>query len=119
MIGDGETLTLGGVTLSAHVTPGHTKGCTSWTMAAGGREILFFCSASVAANRLVASKIGPPQYEGIIDDYRATFAATKNWRPDILLANHPEFFSMKEKRARQLAGLLKKDKVDAVLLSPV
>jgi metallo-beta-lactamase class B len=104
VIGDGETLTLGGVTLSAHVTPGHTKGCTSWTMAAGGKQILFFCSASVAANRLVASKIGPPQYEGIVDDYRATFAATKNWRPDILLANHPEFFSMEEKRERQLAG---------------
>lgn len=99
-IGDGESLTLGGVTLTAHLTPGHTKGCTSWTMNAGGKEILFFCSATVAANRLA----GPPQYDGIVEDYRLTFAKTKDWRPDIFLANHPFFFSMEEKRARQIAG---------------
>lgn len=99
-IGDGEALTLGGVTLIANLTPGHTRGCTSWTMNSGGKEILFFCSATVAANRLV----GPPQYEGIVEDYRATFAKTKDWRPDIFLANHPEFFAMDEKRARQIAG---------------
>ncbi|MFZ5616109.1 MAG: subclass B3 metallo-beta-lactamase [Pseudomonadota bacterium] len=99
-IGDGENLTLGGVMLTARLTPGHTEGCTSWTMNSSGREVLFFCSATVAANRL----IGPPQYEGIVEDYRATFARTKDWRPDILLANHPGFFDMEEKRARQVAG---------------
>lgn len=99
-IGDGETLTLGGLTLIARLTPGHTKGCTSWTMNAGGKEVLFFCSATVAANRLA----GPPQYAGIVEDYRATFARTKDWRPDIFLANHPGFFGMDDKRARQIAG---------------
>lgn len=99
-IGDGENLTLGGATLTAHLTPGHTKGCTSWTMNSGGKGILFFCSATVANNRLS----GPPQYEGIIGDYRKTFAGTKTWRPDIFLANHPEFFAMDEKRARQIDG---------------
>ena len=103
-IGEGETLTLGGVTLTAHLTPGHTKGCTTWTMTVGDRSLLYFCSASVAANRLVASKSGPPQYDGIVDDYRATFAKTKDWRPDIFLANHSEFFAMEQKRARRIAG---------------
>lgn len=100
VIGDGETLTLGGVSLTAHLTPGHTKGCTTWTMQIGGRSLLYFCSATVAANRLV----NPPQYDGIVDDYRTTFSRTKNWRPDIFLANHPEFFDMEEKRKRQIAG---------------
>lgn len=100
-IGDNESLSLGGVSLTAHLTPGHTKGCTSWTMNAGGKEALFFCSATVAANRLA----GPPQYDGIVEDYRATFAKTKDWRPDIFLANHPGFFSMEEKRTRQLEGV--------------
>ena len=104
IIGDGETLELGGVTLTAHLTPGHTKGCTTWTMTVGDRSLLYFCSASVAANRLVASKSGPPQYDGIVDDYRATFAKTKDWRPDIFLANHSEFFAMEQKRARRIAG---------------
>lgn len=103
-IGDGEALSLGGVTLTAHLTPGHTRGCTSWTMNAANKETLFFCSATVAANRLVGSSSGPPQYDGIAEDYRATFAKTKGWRPDIFLANHPFFFNMEEKRARQLAG---------------
>lgn len=104
LIGDGERLTLGGVTLTARLTPGHTRGCTSWTMRAGDREFLFFCSATVVANRLVASKAGPPQYEGIVQDYRATFAKTSSWRPDIFLANHPGVFDMEARRARQSSG---------------
>jgi len=104
IIADGETLTLGDVTLTAHITPGHSRGCTSWTMPVeqGSQtyQALFFCSATVAANRLV----GPPQYEGIVDDYRRTFAMTKNWKPDVFLTNHPEFSGMMEKRERQQAG---------------
>jgi metallo-beta-lactamase class B len=99
-IADGEALVLGEIALTARLTPGHTPGCTSWTMTAGGRDILFFCSATVAANRLV----DPPQYQGIVDDYRETFRKTRDWRPDILLANHPEFFQMEDRRARQVGG---------------
>src|SRR5437016_7338035 len=29
---DGDSVTLGGTTLVAHLTPGHTRGCTTWTM---------------------------------------------------------------------------------------
>lgn len=100
LIGDGESLVLGGIALTARMTPGHTRGCTSWAMTTGGRDIIFFCSATVAGNRLV----DPPQYEGIVADYRATFNRTRDWRPDIFLANHPEFFGMEERRARQIAG---------------
>ena len=103
-IADGEELKLGDVTLTAHITPGHSRGCTSWTMPVvqGGQsyQALFFCSATVAANRLV----GPPQYEGIVGDYRKTFAMAKDWKPDIFLANHPEFARLPEKRERQKAG---------------
>lgn len=99
-IADAQSLTLGGVTLTANLTPGHTKGCTSWTMNSAGKDVLFFCSATVAANRL----LGPPQYDGIVDDYRATFAKTKSWRPDVFLSNHPAVFAMEDKRARKIAG---------------
>jgi metallo-beta-lactamase class B len=104
LVADGETIRLGDVTLTAHLTPGHTRGCTSWTMTAreGGAsyEVLFFCSASVAANRLV----GPPQYEGIVADYRRTFEITKDWRPDVFLGNHAGFFDLEDKRQKLLAG---------------
>jgi metallo-beta-lactamase class B len=104
IIVDGETVSHGGVTLTAHITPGHTRGCTSWTMNSrqGGKtyEVLFFCSATVAANRLV----NPPQYEGIVEDYRKTFDKIRDWKPDVFLANHPGFFGLAKKREKQKAG---------------
>ena len=104
IIAEGETVTLGNVTLTAHVTPGHSRGCTSWTMPVvqdgQSYQALFFCSATVAASRLV----GPPQYEGIVADYRKTFAKTRDWAPDIFLSNHPEFFGMAEKQEKLAAG---------------
>lgn len=85
-------------------TPGHSRGCTSWEVTGISEEekeynVLIFCSATVAANSL-----GPEQYEGIIDDYRLTFEKTKDWNPDVFLANHPEVFHMKEAREKQKAG---------------
>ena len=59
---DGDTVSLGGETLTAHLTPGHTAGCTTWTfpVVEGGKtlSVIYQCSMSVAANRL----LGPPQY---------------------------------------------------------
>jgi len=94
---DGDTVSLGGFTLTAHLTPGHSRGCTSWgaTLKDGGKtyEALVFCSASVAANRITP----PLQYEGIVQDYRSTFAKTKAMKVDIPLSPHPEFFQLLEK----------------------
>ena len=104
VIADRENISLGSATFTAHVTPGHTRGCTSWTIdvAQGGEtyQALFFCSATVAANRLV----GPPQYDGIVGDYRRTFAITRDWKPDVFLSNHAEFFDMAAKRDKLRAG---------------
>ena len=103
IVQDGDTVELGGHVLVAHHTPGHSRGCTSWgtTASAYGDnyEVLVFCSASVAANRLV----GPPQYEHIVDDYRFTFEKAKGMSVDIPLAPHPEFFGMLEKRDANVA----------------
>ncbi|MEQ8934526.1 MAG: subclass B3 metallo-beta-lactamase, partial [Amphiplicatus sp.] len=107
ILGDGGTITLGGAALTANLTPGHTRGCTSWSMTAeeGGTsyDVLVFCSASVAGNRL-ADPLKGPQYEGIVEDYRRTFEKAKGMSPDELHAGHPEFFAREEKRARQKAG---------------
>jgi metallo-beta-lactamase class B len=101
---DGDTLTLGGVTLKANLTAGHSRGCTSWGMSAkeGGKtyQVLNFCSATVAANRL----IDPPQYPGIVEDYRKTFVKAKAMQVDVFLAPHPEFFDLRGKREKQKAG---------------
>jgi len=101
---DGEKLEIGGTTLTANLTPGHTRGCTSWSMpvtdAGKTLQVLFFCSSTVAANRLV----GPPQYPGIVEDYQATFKKARTLKVDVFLGPHPEFFNMQEKRARLRPG---------------
>jgi metallo-beta-lactamase class B len=101
---EGDKVTLGDATLIAHDTPGHTPGCTSWEMTAKegdkDREVLFFCSGTVALNRLV----GEPTYPGIVDDYRATFAKAKAMKIDVLLGPHPEVYGMQAKRAQMKDG---------------
>lgn len=103
IIKDGETVHIGNIALTASLTPGHTRGCTSFSMTASEQgtpyDVLFFCGASVAANRL-----NPPQYDGIVEDYKYTFDKTLNWQPDVLLVNHPFYFDMAAKRARQIGG---------------
>lgn len=99
VIGQGDKITIGKVTMTANMTPGHSPGCTSWTTVAREKKwnhtVVFFCSASVAANRLVGNITHP----GIVDDYRKTFAAARGIIADVFLAPHPEMFKMEEKRA--------------------
>jgi metallo-beta-lactamase class B len=104
---DGEQVKVGATVLTAHMTPGHSAGCTSWTFPltvdGAERQALLYCSTSVAANRL-ASKQKGPQYPGIVEDYEATFAKLKAMKADIFLAPHAEQFGLAEKRAKLAAG---------------
>jgi metallo-beta-lactamase class B len=104
VLNDGDKVSLGGVTLTARITPGHTAGCTSYllplTEAGQSHTAFFFCSASIGVNRLV----GDPQYPGIVADYRKTFALLKTIKADVYLAPHAEFFDLPGKRARLVAG---------------
>jgi metallo-beta-lactamase class B len=104
VIGEGGTVKLGGVTLTAHLTPGHTPGCTSWSMAVQGADkkphkVFFHCSSTVAGQALE-----PESWPGMVAAYRTTFAKVRAIKADIFLANHDNFFDLKAKRARQIAG---------------
>ena len=101
---DGDVLRVGPIELTAHATPGHSPGCTTWTMPVveNGEKhgAIFFCSATVALNRLV----GAPTYPGIIDDYRKTFAQAPKIPGDVFLTPHAEMFDLEKKRAAMTAG---------------
>lgn len=101
---EGDKVTLGDTTLTAHATPGHSPGCTSWEMTVKDgnvdRNVLFFCSGTVALNRLVDH----PTHPGIIDDYRSTYAKVKAMKVDVLLGPHPEVYGMQAKRAAMKDG---------------
>ncbi len=104
VIGDGERIRLGEVELTAHLTPGHTRGCTSWSMTVEERgtprEVLFLCSISVAGNTLVGNRA----YPGIAADYRASFAKLARMRADIVLSSHPSVAEVLEREQQRANG---------------
>ena len=94
---DGETLTLGDVTLTARHTPGHTQGSTTWVTTAGRFKVVFPDGAGLNPGY----RVGPdPSYPGIGDDYRRTLRILASLKPDIWLAAHTEVFGFERKRVR-------------------
>jgi metallo-beta-lactamase class B len=98
---DGEEVKLGGVVLTAHLTPGHTKGCTTWTMKVrdGGKDYNFVIVGSPNVNdgyKLVNNAL----YPNIAEDYVQTFRVLKSLSCDIFLGAHGEYYGMEEKYAR-------------------
>jgi metallo-beta-lactamase class B len=102
---DGDTVELGGAKLVAHLTPGHTKGCTTWTMqvADGGRTLnaVIVGSPNVNPGYIL---VGNKNYPKIADDYVKTFAVLKSLPCDLFLGAHGGYYGMKEKYERIKAG---------------
>ncbi|HUA18236.1 MAG TPA: subclass B3 metallo-beta-lactamase [Bryobacteraceae bacterium] len=98
---DGEKVKLGGVTLVAHLTPGHTRGCTSWSMQAheDGKAHNVVVIGSMGVNpgfRLVDNKEVP----GIAQEYMRGFKVLRSLPCDVPLGSHPAMYNMAEKYAR-------------------
>jgi metallo-beta-lactamase class B len=95
---DQDTIELGGVTLTAHHHPGHTKGATSFTLTVrdGGRDYRVVIANMGSINPGVTVS-GMPNYPTIGDDYARTFAAQKALPVDVFLASHASQFGMHEK----------------------
>jgi metallo-beta-lactamase class B len=94
----GSHIRLGGVTMTALLTPGHTPGCTTWTTRIGEHDVIFVCSASVPSSYRLRDN---PLHPDAIADYRRTFALLKSLTPDIFLGSHGQFFGLEEKRTGQ------------------
>jgi metallo-beta-lactamase class B len=101
IIADRGTVSLGGVSMTARITPGHTRGCTTWTTTvregAKKYDVVFLCSPTVPGYQLVNNE----RYPEVIDDYRKHFRILKTLRPDIPLAAHGNFFDLADKIKRR------------------
>jgi len=88
---DGDTVSLGGVTLVAHLTAGHTRGATTWTMKAseGGRtyDVVFFSSLRAGADVTPA----------IAAEFERTFRLVRSLPCDVPLGDHPAEYAMPSK----------------------
>jgi metallo-beta-lactamase class B len=98
---DGDEVRLGGATLVAHLTPGHTKGCTTWTMkvSEGGKtyDVVIVGSPNVNPGyKLVQNKA----YPQIAEDYERMWTVLKSLRCDIFLGAHGGYFGLEEKYPR-------------------
>ena len=98
---DGDTVTLGGATLVAHLTPGHTKGCTTWTMTVedGGKSYraVIVGSPNVNSGYKLIDNAAYPQ---IAADYEHQFQVLKSLPCDLFLGAHGAYFNLEEKYKR-------------------
>jgi metallo-beta-lactamase class B len=98
---DGDEVTLGGTTLVAHLTPGHTRGCTTWTLKVkdGGKsyDVVIVGSVGVNPGFILVNNKQTPQ---IADEYRRSFAVLRSLPCDIPLGSHPAMYGMAAKYAK-------------------
>jgi metallo-beta-lactamase class B len=100
ILSDGDKVELGGVTLTVHLTPGHTKGCTTWTMTVAEDEkpynVVFLCGVTVPGYKLVDN----PGYPNIVADYERSFAVLKSLPCDVFLGAHGVYYGLQDKLTR-------------------
>jgi metallo-beta-lactamase class B len=102
---DGDEVTIGDAVLVAHLTPGHTKGCTTWTMQVkdNGKKYNVVIVGSPNVNpgyKLVGNTL----YPQIATDYERMFSVLKSLPADVFLGAHGAYFDMEAKYAKMKAG---------------
>ncbi len=106
---DGDTVSLGGVTLTAHKTAGHTRGCTTWTLrahlpgepAGTMRNIVIVGGTGFWSEYHFIAKRGHPiSYPGIVQDFQHTFSLLRALPCDVFLGAHGRYFNMLTKLKR-------------------
>jgi len=97
-LADGEEVRLGDISLTARLTPGHTRGCTTWTMRAeeDGKtyDVVSVCSVTVLPEMKLTSE---PSYPGIAEDFAHSFDVLESLPCDVFLASHGMFFGLEDK----------------------
>lgn len=102
---DGDEVKLGGSVLTAHLTPGHTKGCTTWTMKVQEGPKTYNAVIVGSPNVNPGYKLfNNPLYPQIADDYEKNFRVLKSLPVDLFLGAHGSYFDMETKYGRYKRG---------------
>lgn len=105
VLDDGDEVKLGDATLVAHLTPGHTRGCTtwSWQVEDGGKKLNVVVVGSPNVNpgyQLAANA----SYPRIAADFAQTFAVLLKLPCEVFLGAHGDYYDMQAKHQRLKAG---------------
>jgi metallo-beta-lactamase class B len=105
VIRDREEVSVGEATVTARLTPGHTPGCTTWTMKVDDegrpRHVVFHCSTSILPGVTLR---GNAKYPLIAEDFKRTFEVLRSLPCDVFLGPHGQFFGLEEKSERLRKG---------------
>jgi metallo-beta-lactamase class B len=104
VIKDGETVAFGGVTLKAHLTPGHTRGCTTWEFPVQEAGKTFNVVIACGGLQEDATLVGNKNYPEIADHFAQSIKKYKTLKPDVFLAAHSWMFDLAGKYKRLQAG---------------
>jgi metallo-beta-lactamase class B len=95
---DGDKVRLGNAVLVAHLTPGHTKGCTTWTMKVNEGGHVYNVVIVGSAYFLSSYKlVGDPSYPNMAQDFELTFRTLKALPCDVFLGAHGSYYGMLKK----------------------
>ncbi len=105
VVADLEEVSLGGVTLVAHLTPGHSIGCTTWTLRVpdGGKVYDVVIVGGTTVNPGVRF-LRDPTWPGAADDFARTFRVLRALPCDVFLGAHGVYYGMAEKYAKLTSG---------------
>jgi len=100
IVDEGDTVSLGGTTLTAHLLPGHTKGCLAWSLdlEEDGRTYYGFIECSL--NGRFLDYVDNEDYPNIVDDMRATYRKAREIPAEVWVSSHGVFYGLDEKYAK-------------------
>jgi len=97
VVDEGDTVTLGGTTLTAHLLPGHTKGCLAWSMDLKEDGKTYYALVECSLNGQFLQYVGNKDYPGITEDMRATYKKARQLPVDVFLSSHTSFYGLAQK----------------------
>jgi metallo-beta-lactamase class B len=100
IVDDGDTVSLGDTTLTAHVLPGHTKGCLAWSLPLQEAGKTYYGFIECSLNGQFLKYVGNTDYPTIADDMRSTYQKAREFPVDVFLSSHGVFYGLDAKYAK-------------------
>jgi glyoxylase-like metal-dependent hydrolase (beta-lactamase superfamily II) len=103
IVDDGESVSLGGTTLTAHLLPGHTQGCLAWSLELEEDGQDYFALIECSLNGQFLQYVDNAEYPEIVADMRSTYAKARALPVEVFVSSHGDFYGLDEKYEQLLA----------------